>query len=336
MSMDTGIWIIAHGNKDEIPKVTFELIGKAKELGDRFDEKVTTVILGWKLENSLKQPFLYGSDEVIYVDEENLEDYDANSYTNVLEKLINKYKPASVLFGADSIGRDLAPRLGIRLETGISADCIDLDMGYKDGVKLLFQKKPYLNGEVIVDILCQEKRPQIATVKPGMIPINEPMESKLGKIIRERVQVNQDEIFTKILKSIEKNESTKPITEADIIIAGGRGFKEKKDFDELHELADILGGVVGATRPLVQEGWISEACQIGQSGNVVSPKLYIAFGISGAAQHTCGIIDPGTFIAVNSNPEAPIFNVADYGIIGDSKEVLRHLINILKHEEIAS
>lgn len=332
----TGIWIVAHGNKDKVPTVTFELTGKARELADKFDEKVTAVIIGKDLNHSLKEPFFYGADEVIYVDEENLEEYDANSYANVLEKLINKYKPASVLFGADSIGRDLAPRIGVRLETGISADCIDLDMDYVNGKKLLLQKKPFLNGDVIVDILCEEKRPQISTVKPGMIPIGEPKKVKIGNIIRERMVVNTNEVFTRVIRSIDKNVSIKSIQDAEVIIAGGRGFKEKKDFDELHELADLLGGVVGATRPLVQEGWISETCQIGQSGKVVSPKLYIAFGISGAAQHTCGIVNPGTFIAVNSNPDAPIFNVADYGIVGDSKQVLRNLINILKQEELAS
>lgn len=336
MTIDRGIWVVAHGNKDEIPQVVFELVGKAKELGREFDEKVTTVILGFGLDKCLKKPFQYGSDEVIYVDEENLKDYDANSYTNVLEKLIKKYKPASVLFGADSLGRDLAPRVGVRLETGISADCIDLDMGYRDGKKLLFQKKPFLNGKVIVDILCEERRPQIATVKPGMIPIKDRGKSKTGKMIREKIDVGIDEIFTKIIKTIDREESTKSITEAEIIIAGGRGFKEKKDFDELHELARILGGVVGATRPLVQEGWISETCQIGQSGKVVSPKLYIAFGISGAAQHTCGVIEPEMFIAINSNPDAPIFDVADYGIVGDSKEILRNLINVLQSKDIAS
>ncbi|WP_082447678.1 electron transfer flavoprotein subunit alpha/FixB family protein [Youngiibacter fragilis] len=330
MSTDTGIWVVAHSSQDKVPQVTFELIGKAKALGTKFDEKVTAAIIGHGMKKSLLQPYAYGADEVIYVDEENLKDYDANSYANVLEVLIGKYKPASVLFGADSVGRDLAPRIGVRLETGISADCIDLDMDIIDGAKLLMQKKPYLNGEVVVDILCKERRPQMATVKPGMLELVKPDESKSGTPIREEVKVNDAEILTRIIKSIPRVECENDICKADVIVAGGRGFKTKGDFDRLQELADLIGGMVGATRPIVQEGWISEEFQIGQSGKIVKPKLYIAFGISGAVMHTGGVIKPGTFIAVNENPEAPIFNVAHYGVAGDCKDVLASLIETLK------
>lgn len=330
MSIDTGIWIVAHSNQDKVTDVTFELIGKAKDLGSKYDEKVTAVIIGSGLNKSIQEPFYYGADEVIAVDEENLKEYDANSYAKVLEKLIKEYNPASILFGADSIGRELAPRIGVRLETGIAADCVDLDMAVIDGAKLLLQKKPYLNGEVIVDILCKEKRPQIATVKPGMIAIKEADTTKTGKVTKYKVEVSAAEVLSKVLKTIPKNSEAVDITKAEVVVAGGRGFKTKEDFDKLYELAELLGGVVGATRPLVQEGWISEEYQIGQSGKVISPKLYIAFGISGASMHSCGVINPGTVIAINKDPDAAIFNIANCGAVGDCKQILSSLIAELK------
>ncbi len=330
MTIDSGIWVVAHSFEDELPQVTFELIGKAVELGKKSGEKVTVVIIGSGLKKSLEEPFYYGADEVIGVDQEELKHYDGNSYANVLEELIKKYRPSSVLFGADSVGRELAPRIGVRLETGIAADCIDLDMGVIDEKNLLLQKKPYLNGEVIVDILCKEKRPQIATVKGGMIPLKEANTGRTGTIIREKIKVSEEDILSKIIKTIPKSTDTLDISKAEIIVAGGRGFKSKEDFERLYELAELLGGVVGATRPLVQNGWIGEEFQIGLSGKVISPKLYMAFGISGAAEHTSGIVNAGTTIAVNTDSDAAIFGKANYGIIGDAKQTLENIIVALK------
>lgn len=330
MTIYTGIWVVAHSYEDQVAQVTFELMRKAKELGSKSKEKVTAIIIGSGLEKSLQEPFYYGADEVIAVDQEILKYYDANIYANVLEQLIKKYQPSSILFGADSIGRELAPRIGVRLETGIAADCIDLDMDTEDGINLLLQKKPYLNGQVVVDILCKEKRPQIATIKPGLLPIKVPDISKSGTIIYEEAEVYKDDIFSKIIKIIPKSTNMNDISKADIVVAGGRAFKSREDFDKLYELAELLGGIVGASRPLVQEGWIGEECQIGQSGRIISPKLYISFGISGAAQHTCGLINPGIFIAVNSDPNAAIFSAANYGVVGDANQILDSLISALK------
>ena len=329
MSKDTGLWVVAHSKCDKLPKVVFELIGKARELGDKVNEKVIAIILGSGLDTCIHHCFQYGADDIIYVDEENLRDYDANSHANVLEMLVKKYRPAVMLFGADSIGRDLAPRIAVRLETGISADCVDLDMQEIDGRTLLIQKKPYLNGEVIVDILCKEKRPQIATVKPGIIPVKEAGPSKAGHALRERCQVDDVNLLTKVLKFTPAIACSSDICQAQIVVAGGRGFQEKKEFQKLYELAELLGGVVGSTRPLVQDGWLTEDCQIGQSGRCISPKLYIAFGISGSAMHTCGVVKPGTVIAINEDPDAPIFSIADYGVVGDCNKILSELIENL-------
>lgn len=332
MSIDKGIWIVSYCKQGQLPQSAYELISKAIKLGNNFNEYVTAVLLGSGLDKLIELPFKYGANRVIYVDEKELKDYDANIFSKVLEMLIKKYEPGSVLFSADSIGSDLAPRIGTKLETGISADCIDLDMKNINGSNLLIQKKTYLNGDVIVDILCKHKRPQIATVKPGILPIFQLECYKIGNIIRESIMLSSKDIFSKILSHAPKISCPNNISKAQVIIAGGRGFRTKHDFDKLYELADLINGVVGATRPLVQQGWISENYQIGQSGQVISPKLYMAFGISGTAQHTCGIVRPGVIIAVNSDPKAPIFNIANYGVVGDSNQVLQGLINVLRME----
>ncbi len=330
MSIYTGLWVVSNVQEDTLPKVACELLGKVKTLGEEHGEKVVAVLLGVGIKKAIFTAYQYGAEEVVFVDDSKLKQYDANSYALVLEKLIEKYKPSSLIFGADSFGRDLAPRIGVKLETGISADCIDIDIQEVDGTKLLVQKKPYLNGGAVADILCKEKRPQIATVKPGIIPLIEPDLSAKGTAIMEKISIDESGILTNVLETVGKCCCAKDIREAKVVISGGRGFKKKEDFEKLHELADLMGGVVGATRPLVQDEWIEKDYQIGQSGKVISPDLYLCFGVSGAVMHTCGVVNPKKVIAVNNDPKAPIFSIADYGIVADCKSVLNELIKELK------
>ncbi|MBS7528577.1 electron transfer flavoprotein subunit alpha/FixB family protein [Fusibacter paucivorans] len=325
---NAGIWIVASHFNGQFTDVTYELIGKASELGKAHNETVTAVVIGSDLK--AEALYHYGADQVIYAADPIFADFDSNSYAIELEKMMREYKPLAVVFGADDFGRDIAPRLATKLETGLSADCIDLEIKEENGKKLLIQKKPYLNGGIIVDIVCDKRNPQLATVRPGMLMCPTPDEKQSGEVIKWQCSPKAAELLTRIEAVMQKNNLSKDIQKSEIIIAGGRGFKKKEDFEKLYVLADLLGGVVGATRPLVTEGWIDESFQIGQSGKVVSPKLYIGLGISGAAQHCCGVKNTQLFIAVNSDANAPIFQYADYGYVGDCKSFLDELISCLK------
>lgn len=322
-----GIWVFAEQREGNIQEVTLEIIGKAREMALGNKDKVTVILIGEDVKPLADGLIYYGADTVIVVEDNLLKDYQTNAYTDVLEKITKKHKPSSLLFGATSIGRDLAPRLATRINAGLSADCIDLEMD-KEGI--LIQTKPSFGGNIMVEIMCPNHRPQMATVRPRVLPTPEKDTSRKGEIIVEQVEVDAANILTTIVERVKESTETEKIEEADIVIAGGRGIDCEEGFDMLNELAKTLGGMVGCTRPPANEGWIPEENQIGQSGKTIAPKLLICCGISGAVQYTVGMENSEVIIAINKDPSAPIFSYADYGIVGDCNNVVPILTQKLK------
>ncbi len=322
-----GIWVFAEQREGKIQEVALELIGKARELADVKDDTVSALLLGKDIKGLADDLVQYGADQVIVVENDQLDNYQTNPYTDVLTQLVRKFKPSILLLGATSIGRDLAPRLATRLKTGLSADCIDLEI---DSEGILIQTKPSFGGNIMVEIMCPNYRPQMATVRPKVLGTPEKDPGRKGQVIVEHVQIDPDNILTAIIEKVKDTTVAEKIEDAEIVIAGGRGMQSKENFDKLYQLAEVIGGKVGATRPPVNEGWISEDRQIGQSGKTIAPRLYIACGISGAVQHTVGMENSGTVIAINKDPRAPIFNFADYGIVGDCKKIIPILTEKLK------
>jgi len=322
-----GIWVFAEQRDGKIQEVALELIGKARELADAKNDTVTALLLGRNIRELADELIYYGADTVVIVEDEKLENYQTNAYADAITQIIEKHKPSILLFGATSTGRDLAPRLATRIKTGLSADCIDLEID-NDGV--LIQTKPSYGGNIMVEIMCPNHRPQMATVRPKVLKTPEKDSTRKGEKITEQVEINPLNILTTVVERLKDKTAAEKIEEAEVVVAGGRGMQTKENFDKLYELAEVLGGMVGATRPPVNEGWISEDRQIGQSGKTIAPKLYIACGISGAVQHTVGMENAEVVIAINKDPNAPIFNFADYGIVGDCQKIVPVLIKKFK------
>lgn len=322
-----GIWIFAEQREGKIQEVTLELLGKARLMADKIQESVTALILGENIQSLADELIFYGADKVVIVENQYLKTYQTNVYTSAIAEICQKYKPSIFLFGATTIGRDLAPRLATRIETGLSADCIDLEID-KDGI--LIQTKPSFGGNIMVEIICPERRPQMATVRPKVLGTPEKDSTRKGIKIIENVSINANEILTKIIKSVRESTFAEKIEDANIVVAGGRGMQCKENFNKLYELAKVLGGMVGGTRPAVNEGWISGDKQIGQSGKTIAPKLIICCGIGGAVQYLVGMKTTETVIAINKDPNAAIFDYADYGIIGDCTEIVPILTEKLR------
>lgn len=322
-----GVWIFAEQREGKIHTVSYELIAKAKELAMKLNEKVTAVLLGDKVENP-ESLIKRGADKVIYVKSSELFHFLVEPYTQVLYELIQERKPEIFLGGATVIGRSLLSRLAVRLKTGLTADCTDLDVDEK---RNLIQTRPAFGGNIMATILTPRHRPQMATVRPKVFKSLPEEENKKGDI-----EIIEKSGFKNRIKFLgfEIDPTQKiNIAEADIIVAGGRGIQGPENFKLLEELAELLGGAVGASRAAVDAGWISYSHQVGQTGRTVAPKLYIAVGISGAIQHLVGMQSSEFIIAINKDPNAPIFKVADIGIVGDLFEVVPKLIEEIKKEK---
>jgi electron transfer flavoprotein alpha subunit len=321
------VWIFVELKGQDIKKVGFELASKAREIADKLGEKVGAVILGEKAKHLCDDIAAYGVDVVYIAENENLREYNTNNYAGILTGIILAYKPNIMLFPATHLGRDLAPRVAAALEVGLTADCTGLSI--KDG--LLLQSRPAFGGNIMADIISPNARPQMATTRPNVMKIQKPDPSRKSEVISIPVEI--DSKATKILiKEIVKTtkSGTKSLDEADIIISGGRGMESAENFKILEDLAETINGVVGASRAAVDVGWRPRSDQVGQSGKTVSPKLYIACGISGKIQHQVGMKGSDTIIAINTDPEAPIFDIADCGIVGDLFEIIPSLNEELK------
>jgi electron transfer flavoprotein alpha subunit len=321
-----GIFVFAEQRYGKLKTVALELIGKAKELSLDLEVSVTAVILGDNIKVLSKELIAYGADEVIVIDEPWLKDFNDHVYGEVMIDLIREYKPEIVLIGATSNGRSLAPHISSTLRTGLTADCTVLEIDKEE--RLLLQTRPAFGGNLMATIVCENHRPQMSTVRPKVF---KPLvaDYKREGIINVLHKDNHIESFIRKIRNIDNTDAVS-LSDADIIISVGKGIGSAKNIQLAKDLADALGGTLGASRPVVDSGWMPYSQQVGQTGKTVAPKIYIACGISGAIQHIAGLADIETIIAINSDPDAPIFKVAHYGIVGDCKEILPLLTEKIK------
>ncbi|MBN1578065.1 MAG: electron transfer flavoprotein subunit alpha [Chitinispirillaceae bacterium] len=320
----SGVWVVAETEGSQrVKNFTFELLGKGRELTDILGQSVSCILLGNDVAKFADTLIHHGADSVFIGESEALSRYRAEAFAPVITGLISRYKPCIVLFGATHAGRDLAPRVAASLELGLTADCTGLSI--LDG--LLLQTRPAFGGNIMADIICPYTRPQMATVRPNVMKKMEPDAKRAGEKITVPVKIDASS-FRIVLKEILDSPQTGKvkIDEADIIVSGGRGVCTNGGFALLEELAGVLGGVVGCSRVAVDLGCRPKSVQVGQSGTTVSPKLYVAVGISGSIQHQVGMKSSDTIVAINNDPAAPIFQVADFGIIGDYRAIIPALV----------
>ena len=323
-----GVWVFAEQKEGMVAGVTLELLGEGRKLADQLGTTLSTVLLGSGMDQAAQELIAHGADRVYLADSPQLADFLEDPYAEVLTELCREHKPAILLMGATTIGRSLAPKLAARLRTGLTADCTGLAI---DGeTKNLLQTRPAFGGNLMATIICPNHRPQMATVRPRVFPPAKRDADRTGGVVRLDYSARQLLQRAELLEVLKEAGTTINLAEANIIVAGGRGLCDQKNFALIQELADLLGGAVGASRAVVDAGWIPYAHQVGQTGKTVCPKIYIACGIHGAVQHLVGMQSSELIIAINKNPEAPIFKVADYGIVGDVLEVIPALIKEIK------
>ncbi|HEY95506.1 MAG TPA: electron transfer flavoprotein subunit alpha/FixB family protein [Dehalococcoidia bacterium] len=322
MKVHSNIMVFCEQREGKVHPISFELLSKSKEMADRLGVEISAVLLGESIIEETIELIQYGADTVFVYDHPSLREFDLLNYKHTIVDLVREQSPEILLFGATNLGRSLAPRVSVALNTGLTADCIGLDID-EDGS--LIQIRPAFTGNILAWIKTST-RPQMATVRYKVMQAGSADISRKGKVIRREFQPVPS--FFTIIDQEKLNGVD--ISGAEIIISGGRGLKKPDDFSLLAELADLLGGVVGSSRPLVDEGWIGREHQVGFSGNTVKPKFYIACGISGSAQHMAGMRGADVIIAINTDPSAPIFQIADYGIVGDLYEVVPRLIEEIR------
>jgi electron transfer flavoprotein alpha subunit len=317
-----GLMVFAEQRGGRIHPISYELLGKGKEIADRLGVELSSVLLGHQMEEEARELIYYGADKVFLYDHLAFKDFDLINYKHNIARLVREVKPEIFLFGATRLGRSLGPRVAVALDTGLTADCTGLDLD-EDGN--LIQIRPAFTGNILAHIKTWT-RPQMSTIRYKVMQKQTRDTNRRGEIIKK------DAELVPSLLTIKKKEQLSGINiaEADVIVSGGRGLKKAEDFGILAALAELLGGVVGSSRPLVDDGWIGKEHQVGFSGNTVKPKLYVACGISGSPQHLAGMRDSDLIVAINSDPSAPIFKLADYGIVGDLYEVVPKLTNEIK------
>ncbi len=321
-----GFWVFIEQIEGKISDVGLELLAKARELADEKNTYTAAILMGNFDKNEAENLISYGADKVFLFSDPRLQRYCSLAYAKLITNLVEREKPEALFMGATPLGADLAPRVAAQLETGLSAHCVDLRLG-EDGI--LEQIVPGFGGTMMAIIICPEKRPQMATVMPGVFKKMEPQKRE-GEIVEEEVNLSDEDFIPKVLEYKVKEQKTVPLEGANVVICGGYGMGSKENWQLLEELAKILGGAVGATRPAVDEGWAPEEVMIGQSGKIVRPKLYIGAGISGVMHHVVGIQDSDIIVVINKDPNAPFFEVCDFGIVGDVTKVLPVLIEKLK------
>lgn len=315
------LWVYIETKDDGSAKnVGLELLGPGRDLADKQGGKLVAVVIGSGVDAAVSDSAAHGADQVIVIDAPEFKDYTTDAYAAAMYYLIEKYGPTTLLIGATPDGRDMGPRLSCRLKTGLTADCTGLDIDEESGN--VAWTRPAFGGNLMATILCPDHRPQIGTVRPGVFKKSAPVTPK-AEIIREEFHVAPEQIRTQLLEVIRETAGELVDLEgADIIVSGGRGVGGPEGFEPVKALAEVLGATVGSSRAAVDAGWISHAHQVGQTGKTVAPKLYIACGISGAIQHLAGMSGSDCIVAINKDPDAPIFDVADYGIVGNLFEVL--------------
>jgi len=322
------VWIVAEIKDGNVRNVSFELLGKAIELADELKQKACVLLIGDNVKKFTQDFSSRGAHKIYIAEHEALRDYYTETYSSVITGIISKYNPNIVLYPATINGRDLAPRVAATLELGLTADCTGLSI--RDG--LLLQTRPAFGGNIMADIICPTTRPQMATVRPNVMEIAPVQDGNNAEIIEVPVKVDLQGLKVKTKEVIGGSafECGIPVCEADTIVSGGRGVGNKENFKLIEDLANVLNAAMGASRAAVDLGWIPKSQQVGQSGNTVSPKIYIACGISGTIQHLVGMKSSDIIIAINKDPEAPIFQYANYGIVGDLCEILPLLTKALE------
>ena len=338
-----GVFVYAQQVDNVLNGVAFELLGKAKELAADLDTDVTAVLIGSDVKGLADELAVYGADKVIVVDDPELKEYRTEPYAHALASVINEYKPEIMLVGATAIGRDLGPTVSARVATGLTADCTVLEIGdfplvaapgKEDEQKhnQLLMTRPAFGGNTIATIACPDNRPQMATVRPGVMQKIAPIEGAKANIIEYNPGFTPNDRYVEILNIVKAVKSTANIMEAKVLVSGGRGVGSKENFAMLEELAEVLGGTVSCSRAVVENGWLPVDLQVGQTGKTVRPQIYFAIGISGAIQHVAGMEESDLIIAINKDEDAPIFDVADYGLVGDLNKIVPALTAALKAE----
>jgi len=314
-----GVWFWVEQFQGQAGSISWEMAGKGRQLADQLGVALTACVLGSGVEPVAQEAIAYGADRVFLVDDPTLSSYRTDPYAAVMVDLVDRFKPEILIMGASSRGRDLAGSIATRLVTGLTADCTGLEIDPE--TRQLRQTRPAFGGNIMATILCPNHRPQMATVRHRVFEVPEKDDAREGQIVRERALMVEDEIATKVIDFLAEEENVN-LADARIIVSGGRGVKGPEGFEPIRELAQVLGGAVGASRAAVDAGWIPYAHQVGQTGRTLRPDLYIACGISGAIQHLAGMRTAKVIVAINRDPEAPIFEVAHYGIVGDLFEVV--------------
>ncbi len=323
----SGVMIFVEQKNGIVMPITLEILSKARELADALGKEVTAILLGYDFHDQAEELIHYGADKVIVVDDKFLENFLDEPYTQALAYIVNKYKPEILLSGATAIGRSFIPRLAVELQTGLTADCTGLEIDTE--TKELVQIRPAFGGNIMAKIRTTNYRPQMSTVRHKVFDSLPKDENRTGQIIQEKVAFDATKFLSKFLKFIKDETQSVKITDADIIVTGGRGIKCAENFSMIKELASHLNAAVGASRAAVDAGWIQYSHQVGQTGKTVKPKIYIACGVSGAIQHLVGMQSSDIIIAINKDKDAPIFKVADVGIVGDLFEVIPQLVKQL-------
>ena len=338
-----GVYVFAQQVDNEISGIAFELLGKAKELAAPLNTQVTAVLIGSGVKSMADQLAQYGADKVIVVDDPELKDYRTEPYAHALASVINEYKPEIMLVGATAIGRDLGPTVSARVATGLTADCTVLEIGdfplqpipgKEDEQKhnQLLMTRPAFGGNTIATIACPFNRPQMATVRPGVMQKIDPIKDAKAEVIEFNPGFTPNNKYVTIKEVVKAVSDVEDIMDAKILVSGGRGVGSPENFKLLEDLAKVVGGTVSCSRAVVDSGWKPKDLQVGQTGKTVRPQVYFAIGISGAIQHVAGMEESDVIIAINKDEDAPIFDVADYGIVGDLNKIVPQLTESLKAE----
>lgn len=314
------VWILIEQNDGVIADVSWELMGKGRELADDLQGDLAGVLVGHNVKDQAKEAFYYGADKVYVIDDPTLEYYRTQAYAHAISEIAKKYKPEVFLMAATSLGRDLSGAIATPLGAGLTADCTVLEIDAE--TKLLHQTRPAFGGNIMATIYCQTARPQMASVRPRLLPIPERDEKRSGEIIEEKTSLEEADIKTRRVEFIADQGATVNIEDAECVVAGGRGVGNAENMEVVKELADALNGTVGCSRPLIDAGVLPHAHQVGMSGHTIRPKLYIGAGISGAIHHIVGMEGADLIIVINKDPDAALFKVADYGVVGNLFEIL--------------
>ena len=336
-----GVYFYAQQVANEISSIAFELIGKAKELAGALGTDVTAVLLGHNVSGLVSDLAEYGADKVIVVDDPELETYRTEPYAHALASVINEYKPEIMIVGATAIGRDHGPTVSARVATGLTADCTVLEIGdfplnpvagQEQKHNQLLMTRPALGGNTIATIACPDNRPQMATVRPGVMQKLPREAGRTAEVINYNPGFTPNNRYVEIMEVVKAVGQVENIMDAKVLVSGGRGVGSEEGFAMLKELADVFGGMVSCSRAVVENGWMAPDYQVGQTGKTVRPQIYFAIGISGAIQHVAGMEESDLIIAINKDEDAPIFDVADYGLVGDLNKIVPTLITALKSE----